>query len=73
MNKILVLSGCTDYPKDLAGENQYLSWQWLEEGILKIEPSFEATDQVLISTGIHGNETAPIEIVAQIVCQLLNG
>jgi len=73
MNKILALSGCTDYPKDLAGENQYLSWQWLEEGILKIEPCFEATDQVLISTGIHGNETAPIEIVAQIVCQLLNG
>jgi succinylglutamate desuccinylase len=29
--------------------------------------------RLLISTGIHGNETAPIEIVAQLVCQLLNG
>lgn len=82
MNKILALSGCKHYPDQLKGQNQYLNWQWLEKGILKLEPlkresssSFikQVKQQVLISTGIHGNETAPIEIVSQIVCQLLNG
>jgi succinylglutamate desuccinylase len=77
MNQILALSGCTHFPMQLIGENKVLNWQWLATGILKIEPSSSFTHQVkqkvLISTGIHGNETAPIEIVSEIVCKLLNG
>ena len=85
MNRILALSGCANYPPRLSGENQYVTWQWLADGILLIEPrlldhklveqksdQLQSEQQLLISAGIHGNETAPIEIVAQIVCQLLN-
>ncbi|WP_409438782.1 succinylglutamate desuccinylase [Psychromonas sp. GE-S-Ul-11] len=76
MNQVLALSGCSDYPLALKGSNQRLSWHWLDEGVLHITPldtDSSVDKQVLISTGIHGNETAPIEIVAQIVCALLNG
>jgi len=77
MNQILTLSGCEDYPRGLTGDNQYVHWQWLEEGIVKIVPRDKSlasdTKQILLSTGIHGNETAPIEMVAQLVAQLLNG
>ena len=77
MNQILTLSGCEDYPLALIGDNQYVHWQWIDEGVVKIEPQVKSsasdTKQILISTGIHGNETAPIEIAAQLVVQLLHG
>ena len=52
-----------------------LSLQWQAEGVLALAPldAADALDHVLLSTGIHGNETAPIEVVNSIVNDLLAG
>jgi succinylglutamate desuccinylase len=81
MNQILALSGCADVPLELEGDNGRLEWRWVAAGIVCFKPKRvghlglcdERSPRLLISTGIHGNETAPIEIVAQLVGQLLNG
>ncbi len=44
----------------------------LGEGLLAIEPAAPAFD-VLISSGIHGNETAPVELMAKLLQALLDG
>ena len=48
---------------------------WLAEGALQLTPRHPAAnlDQVLLSSGIHGNETAPIEVMNGIVNDLLSG
>ncbi|SBS32369.1 Succinylglutamate desuccinylase [Marinomonas aquimarina] len=42
-------------------------------GILRLEPSEQAQHSVVLSAGIHGNETAPIELLNALVAQLLTG
>jgi len=48
----------------------------LDTGILLVEPESSATSdkpskRIVISSGIHGNETAPIEIVQQIISDIV--
>lgn len=42
-------------------------------GILRFEPHHPALHSVVLSAGIHGNETAPIELLNELVKQLLTG
>ncbi len=44
----------------------------LDSGILQFEPIKPSHTSLLISSGIHGNETAPMEIVEQIVKDIWN-
>lgn len=44
----------------------------LDSGILQIESSQQSQTSLLISTGIHGNETAPMEIIEQIINDIWN-
>ncbi len=60
-------------PQTPQGETSNLKWQWLGEGVLMLTPHNVYTQSVVISAGIHGNETAPIEIVNQLVFDLLAG
>lgn len=50
---------------------------WLGDGVLQLEPlsqgSASATRSVLTSAGIHGDETAPIELLSQLVADLARG
>jgi succinylglutamate desuccinylase len=50
-------------------------WQWLDEGVLQIEPAQvnATTRSVLLSAGVHGDETAPIELLSQLVADLAAG
>ncbi|QGZ61755.1 succinylglutamate desuccinylase [Paraburkholderia acidisoli] len=52
-----------------------LRWQWLDDGILLLEPAnvTPATRSVLLSAGIHGDETAPIEMLSRLVADLAAG
>jgi succinylglutamate desuccinylase len=45
----------------------------LDTGILLVEPenSAKPSKRIVISSGIHGNETAPIEIVQQLISDIL--
>jgi len=49
-----------------------LSVKLIDTGILQIEPINVNSTSLVISSGIHGNETAPIEIVDQIVKDIWN-
>ncbi len=55
------------------GETSTLRWSRPAQGIIVFEPNQPFDKNVVISTGIHGNETAPIEIVAQLVQDFLSG
>ncbi|OWY37528.1 succinylglutamate desuccinylase [Xenophilus sp. AP218F] len=52
-----------------------LTAQWRAPGCLEIAPAGLAADQdsVLLSCGVHGNETAPIEVVDTILNDLASG
>lgn len=43
----------------------------LASGVLWVQPPLPATKQLIISAGIHGNETAPIELCDNLVIELL--
>lgn len=52
-----------------------INWYWLDHGVIVIEPNQGEVSQlehVLLSAGVHGNETAPIELLDQLVDDLLN-
>lgn len=55
------------------GETETLCWQWLDEGILQFYPKCASQTNLVLSAGIHGNETAPIELLAQLCQDLLHG
>lgn len=46
---------------------------WLADGVISLTPNQTYTKAVIISAGIHGNETAPIEILEQIYQDILGG
>lgn len=51
-------------------------WTWLDAGVLRLEPAdgHPAADaawpSIVVSCGIHGDETAPIELLSQLVADL---
>ncbi len=47
--------------------------EFLDTGILKVTCSGNASYRVVISAGVHGNETAPIEIVDTLVNEIMLG
>lgn len=50
-------------------------WTWLDDGVLQLEPSAlgQNTRSVLASAGIHGDETAPIELLSLLVRDIATG
>jgi succinylglutamate desuccinylase len=60
-------------PLEYSGSNFNLRWQWLAQGVLELEPLHGYRKSVVLSAGIHGNETAPIELLAALVSDLLHG
>jgi len=62
-------------PEQVSGRNDHLCWQWISEGIMQFEPvNFrDTTESIVLSAGIHGNETAPVELLDRIVDELQSG
>lgn len=54
------------FPRALQGENHNFSWQWQDEGVICLTPHHGYEKSIVLSAGIHGNETAPIELLEQI-------
>lgn len=44
-----------------------------DTGVIEFIPKQYGTKDIVLSSGVHGNETAPIEICAQLITQLLLG
>lgn len=60
-------------PEQLSGSTPAFAWQWLEAGVVSLTPHAGYRKTVIISAGIHGNETAPIELVEQIYQDIGSG
>ncbi len=60
-------------PVDPAGQLPHLDWQWHAEGVIELSPRHACERAVVLSAGVHGNETAPIELLNQLVAELLAG
>ncbi|MCH7313765.1 succinylglutamate desuccinylase [Acinetobacter sp. ANC 3882] len=54
-------------PVQMQGETAGFTWQWLGEGLLQCTPKTSYRKTMVLSAGIHGNETAPIELLANII------
>jgi len=50
-------------------------WTWLDDGMLQLEPAAPAADvrSILASAGVHGDETAPIELLSLLVRDIAHG
>lgn len=50
-------------------------WSWLDDGVLQLEPASHdaAARSVLASAGVHGDETAPIELLSYLVRDMARG
>ncbi|MEQ5838058.1 succinylglutamate desuccinylase [Paraburkholderia acidicola] len=49
-------------------------WTWLDEGVLQFEPDVPpGACSVLASAGVHGDETAPIELLSRLVADIAEG
>lgn len=73
MKDLLALTLAGTIPVNTHGETAMLRWRWLGEGLLELCPLQGYRQAVVLSAGIHGNETAPIELLDQLVTELLSG
>ncbi|CAI0820502.1 Succinylglutamate desuccinylase [Serratia marcescens] len=60
-------------PVEWQGETSQLRWRWQGEGVLELTPRQPYRQATVMSAGVHGNETAPIELLNQLVGDLLAG
>ena len=47
--------------------------RYRERGILEVSPALPSGKDLVISCGVHGNETAPIEITSNLISQIVKG
>ncbi|EHD21719.1 MULTISPECIES: succinylglutamate desuccinylase [Brenneria] len=73
MNDFLALTLRGALPRQTSGETAGLHWRWWREGVLELAPDSGYQRAVVLSAGIHGNETAPIELLDRLVNDLLAG
>ncbi|MEC4774856.1 succinylglutamate desuccinylase [Burkholderia cenocepacia] len=70
------LAGDAPAERDGACAGGAVRWQWLGDGLLAFEPDAAdaaARASVLVSAGVHGDETAPIELLSMLVRDLAAG
>ncbi|UVE55710.1 succinylglutamate desuccinylase [Burkholderia sp. EMB26] len=70
------LAGDAPAERDGACAGGAVRWQWLGDGLLAFEPAAAdaaARASVLVSAGVHGDETAPIELLSMLVRDLAAG
>ena len=53
--------------------DKFINVDVLDEGILRLSPSHQTNRHIILSCAIHGNETAPIEMMQDLLTQAENG
>ncbi|MBF8041962.1 succinylglutamate desuccinylase, partial [Klebsiella pneumoniae] len=71
MEHFLALTLAGRLPHHFHGETAHFRWHWQGEGILELTPHARCERGLVLSCAIHGNETAPVEIVDQLVQRLV--
>ena len=73
MENLLALTLADETPQQQEGEGPSFHWRWLGRGVLELAPADGAPLSLLLSAGVHGNETAPVEIVDLLLHALFRG
>ncbi len=73
MDDFLALTLAGRWPHHFHGETAHFRWHWIDCGILLLTPHARCERSLVLSCGIHGNETAPVEIVNALLQQLFSG
>lgn len=73
MHDFLALTLAGTHPDRTQGDTVTFSWRWHGEGLLELIPHQPVDRALVLSTGIHGNETAPVEIVDGLLAALFTG
>jgi len=61
-----------DEMKIPSGQTSYLHWSRPEPGVIVFEPIAGYEKNIVVSVAIHGNETAPIEIINKLITDILS-
>ncbi|NDJ57278.1 succinylglutamate desuccinylase [Enterobacteriaceae bacterium 4M9] len=62
-----------EMPASRSGECAGLRWCWLDNGVLSVAPQEPVCGALVLSAGIHGNETAPVEMLSALLEALAQG
>ncbi len=72
------LSGARPGPAEAQGAcARGIRYAWLDDGVIELTPPMRserhAVPAVLVSAGIHGDETAPLELVSRMIADIASG
>lgn len=73
------LAGARPRAQDARGEcaRGVVRYQWLGEGVIELAPAAlpdgRPLNSVLVSAGVHGDETAPIELLSRMLADIAGG
>ncbi len=73
MEDFLALTLAGRLPHHFHGQTAQFRWHWIDCGILQLIPHEPCDRSLVLSSGIHGNETAPVEITDLLLRQLFRG
>ncbi|TCW46697.1 succinylglutamate desuccinylase [Phytobacter diazotrophicus] len=73
MDNFLAMTLSGEMPRRTVGEAGEIHWLWHEQGVLELVPPKPVKRSLVLSCAIHGNETAPVEMLDGLLKQLLNG
>lgn len=73
MKQFLALTLAGRLPPQPEGETANFRWEWREAGVLQLTPHHSCSQTMVLSAGIHGNETAPVEILDNLLTALISG
>lgn len=73
MDDFLALTLAGRLPHHFHGQTAQFRWHWIDCGILQLVPHEPCDRSLVLSSGLHGNETAPVEITDLLLRQLFRG
>ncbi|VED51453.1 succinylglutamate desuccinylase [Raoultella terrigena] len=73
MDDFLALTLAGRLPHHFHGETAHFRWHWLDHGVLQLTPHARCERALVLSSGLHGNETAPVEMTDILLRQLFSG
>lgn len=73
MQDFLALTLAGETPAARGGETTHYRWTWWDEGVVQFTPHHTTQPALVLSAGVHGNETAPVEILDALLDEMRQG